>query len=159
MEKHLLNRPKKRIFPLSLQRTLRNQAIDKIKSKFLPDEKIIKIILIGSSVKNSFGEYDPPGFRRSLFSDFDFIIFVEDDYKIPKWLEREPDGKPFPDDKINLAYRIRNFVDNKYDAEVFFVRRSTMDDPEVEKLAEMPGCEIPFTENSKWKHIVVYLRD
>jgi len=149
-------RPLKKVFPIEKVERLRNQAIEKIKSKFLPDDKIIKIILIGSSIKTSFGEYEPPGFRGSLFSDFDFIIFVEDDYEIPQWLDKEPTGKPFPDDELNLAYRTKNFVENKYDVEIFFVRRSTMNNPEIEKLAEMPGCEIPFSEKSKWKHIVVY---
>lgn len=123
----------------------------------MPDEKIIKIFLIGSSVKGDFGEYDPPGFRGSVFSDFDFIIFVEDDYTIPE-LEKEPDGRPFPDDSLNLAYRIRKYIEGKYDAEVFFVRRSTLENTEIQKLAEAKGCEIPFDEKSKWGRIVVYQR-
>ena len=61
--------------------------------------------------------------------------------------------------ELNLAYRTKNFVENKYDVEIFFVRRSTMNNPEIEKLAEMPGCEIPFSEKSKWKHIVVYSKE
>lgn len=156
---YLKKRPRRKVFPKKIIKSLRNQAIKKIKSKFLPNKKIIKIILIGSSVKDSFGEYEPPGFRGSLFSDFDFIIFVEDNYKIPKSLKREPTGKPFPDAKLNLAYRNKKFIDNKYDAEIFFVCRSTMNNPKIRKLAEMPGCEIPFSEKSKWKHIIVYSRD
>ncbi|MAG47963.1 hypothetical protein CL617_05125 [archaeon] len=159
MGEHLKKRPKKKIFQKEKIDFLRNKAIDKIKVKFLPDEKIIKIILIGSSVKNTFGEYEKPGFRGSLFSDFDFIIFVEDNYGIPKWLDKEPDGKPFPNDKLNLAYRSKNFLENMYDVEVFFVRRKTMENPEIENLAEMPGCEIPFSEKSKWKQIVVYSKN
>ena len=158
MEKHLENRPKKRGFPVSMQEPLRNRAIEKIKNKFLPDDKIIKIYLVGSSVKNTFGEYDPPGFRGSLFSDFDFIVFVEDDFIIPDWLDREPSAKPFPNNSLNLAFRSSKFIDNKYDIEVFFVRKSTLNNKKTERLAEMPGCEIPFSENSKWKHIVVYSR-
>jgi predicted nucleotidyltransferase len=123
----------------------------------LHDEKIIKIYLIGSSVKGEFGEYEPPGFRGSLFSDFDFIIFVEDDYIIPD-LEKEPDGRPFPDDSLNLAYRIRKYIQDKYDAEIFFVRRSTMEDKQIQKLAQAKGCEIPFDEKSTWPYIVVYQR-
>ena len=76
MEEHLKKRPQKKVFSKEEINSLRNQAIDKIKSKLLPDDKIIKIVLIGSSVKNTFGEYNPPGFRGSLFSDFDFIVFI-----------------------------------------------------------------------------------
>lgn len=122
---------------------------------FLPNDKIIKIYLIGSSIKNDFGEYDPPGFRGSLYSDFDFIIFVENDYLIPN-LNPEPDAHPFPDESINLAYRIKNFVDDKYDAEIFFVRRSTMENDQFKELAEAQGCEIPFDDKSQWPLIVVY---
>ena len=154
MEEHLKKRPQKKVFPKVKIDSLRNQAIEKIKSKLLPDEKIIKIILIGSSLKNSFGEYEPPGFRGSLFSDFDFIVFIEDDFKIPKWLDKEPDGKPFPNNAMNLAYRNKKFIDNKYDIEVFFIRKSNMHDPKIQELGELAG--IPMTQDSKHKHLVVY---
>jgi len=154
MEEHFKKRPQKKVFPRVKIDFLRNQTIEKIKSKLLPDKKIIKIILIGSSLKNSFGEYLPPGFRGSLFSDFDFIVFVEDDFEIPKWLDREPDGKPFPDDKMNLAYRNKKFIDDKYDVEVFFIRKSNVQDSVIQKLGEEAG--IPMTQDSKHKHLVVY---
>ena len=98
-------RPKKTNFPAEEQIKLRDLAIEKIKSELLPNNKIIKIILIGSSIKGTFGKYEAPGFRESLYSDFDFIIFVENDYVIPKWLNKEPNAKPFPEKKLNLAYR------------------------------------------------------
>ena len=154
MEDHLKKRPQKRIYQEDKIDNLRNEAIEKIKLHLLPDEKIIKIILIGSSVKNTFGEYDPPGFRGSLFSDFDFIIIVEDDYQIPEWLDREPDGKPFSDDSLNLAYRNAKYVDDKYDIEVFFVKRSSLQDHDVLRAGEKAG--IPMTPESTIKHLVVY---
>jgi len=157
MEEHLKKRSPKKVFPKKEIDSLRNQAIEKIKSKLLPDEKIIKIILIGSSVKGSFGEYEPPGFRGSLFSDFDFIIFVEDNFEIPKWLDREPDGKPFPDDSMNLAYRNKRFIEEKYDAEVFFIKKSNAQDSQIQKLGELAG--IPMTSKSKHNNLVVYSRD
>ncbi len=145
----------KRIFQKEEVEHLRSRAISRIKSEFLPDEKIIRIILIGSSVKNTFGEYDPPGFRGSLFSDFDFIVFVEDDFKIPGWLEKEPDGKPFADGVChNLAYRNRKFILSKYDVEIFFIRRSDMQKPIVQKAGELAG--IPMTVDSKHKHLIVH---
>lgn len=150
-------RPNKKNYSEESVAILRDKAIDKTKEMFLPNDKIIKIYLIGSSVKGDFGEYEPPGYRSSLFSDFDFIFFVEDDYIIPD-LDKEPDGRPFPDDSLNLTYRIRKFVDDKYDAEVFFIRKSTMENKQIQKFAEAPGCEIPFAENSNWQHIVVYRR-
>jgi len=154
MEEHLKSRPKKTVFSKDIQNELREKAIKKIKEKLLPDEKIIKIILIGSSVKNTFGEYEPPGFRGSLFSDFDFIIFVEDEYKIPAWLEREPDGKPFPKEELNLAYRKRKFLDNKFDAEVFFIRKKNKEDKKFQNQGELAG--IPMTTSSKHPLVEIY---
>ena len=157
MEEHLKKRPQKKVFPKEKIDSLRDQAIDKIKSKLLPDDKIIKIVLIGSSVKYSFGEYESPGFRGSLFSDFDFIVFVEDNYQIPKWLDKEPDGRPFPDNNINLAYRNKKFVENKYDIEVFFIRKSNMQDSKIQELGELAG--IPMTSDTKHKHLIIYSKD
>jgi len=157
MEEHLKKRPQKRIFQKEVIDSLRNQAIKKIKSKLLPDEKIIKIILIGSSIKTAFGKYRPPGFRCSLFSDFDFIVFIEDDYEIPQWLDREPDAKPFPDDSMNLAYRNKKFVEDKYDVEVFFIRKSNMQDSKIQELSELAG--IPMTSDSKLKQLIIYSKD
>lgn len=153
MEEHLEKRPQKRVFAKEEIDSLIDKAIQKIKEKFLPDEKIIKIVLIGSSVKNSFGEYVPPGFRGSLFSDFDFVVFVEDDFEIPEWLEKEERGKPFPDDEMNLAYRNKKFINDKYDVEVFFIRKSNMENPKIQELGELAG--IPMTSKSKHKHIIV----
>lgn len=154
MEDHLKKRPHKKVFSKEEIDPLRDQAIEKIKTKLLPDEKIIKIILIGSSLKDSFGEYEPPGFRGSLFSDFDFIVFIEDNYEIPKWLDREPTGKPFPDDKLNLAYRNKKFIQDKYDIEVFFIRKTNMQDSKIQELGELAG--IPMTSKSKHKHLIIY---
>ncbi len=157
MEEHLKKRPQKKIFQKEEIDFLRNQAIEKIKSKLLPDEKVIKIMLIGSSVKNSFGKYESSGFRGSLFSDFDFIVFVEEDYEIPKWLDKEPDGKPFPDNIMNLAYRNKKFIENKYDLEVFFIRKTNMQDSKIQELGEFAG--IPMTVNTKHKHLLIYSND
>ncbi|MBU1112134.1 MAG: hypothetical protein ABIG93_00815 [archaeon] len=156
MEDHLKSRPKKVPFKLSKQRELRKTAIHLVKNRLLPHQKIIKIILIGSSVKGNFGKYKSPGFRGSLYSDFDFIVFVDSYYKIPKWLKRELNGKPFADDKLNLAYRNKKLIDNKFDIEVFFVRKSSMKNPKIKKLGELAG--IPMSKNSKHKHLVVYSR-
>jgi len=154
MEEHLEKRPPKRTFSAEEINRLRNQAIEKIKSKLLPNDKIIKILLIGGSVKNSFGEYEPPGFRGSLFSDFDFIVFVEDDYEIPQWLDKDPNGKPFPNDKLNLAYRNNKFIEGKYDVEVFFIRKKNMVNAKIQELGEKAG--IPMTSDSNHKHLVIY---
>ena len=157
MEEYLKKRPQIKVFPKKEIDSLRTQAIEKIKSKLLPDEKIIKIVLIGSSVKNSFGKYEPPGFRGNLFSDFDFIIFVEENFEIPKWLNREPDGKPFPDHSMNLAYRNKKFIENKYDVEVFFIRKSNAQNSKIQDLGEEAG--IPMTSNSKHKNIIIYSKN
>ena len=156
MEPHLISRPKKTPFAIAEQVALREGAIQKIQSILLPNNQIRKIVLMGSSVKGTFGQYEPPGFRGSLFSDFDFIVFVDDDYRIPDQLEREPNGKPFPDDAMNLAYRIRNFLREQYDAEVFFLRTTSIKDLEIQKVGEVAG--IPMTENSMHPHMTIYQR-
>jgi len=153
-EKYLRSRPKKTFYSKSIQSNLKGKVIRKIKSKFLPNNGIIKIILIGSIVKNTFGEYEPPGFRGSLYSDFDFIIFVKEDYKIPKWLRKESTGKPFPDNKLNLAYRNKKFIDKRYDVEIFFIRESNMNDKLIQRLGERAG--IPMTKKSKHKYLTIY---
>ena len=153
-EKYLQLRPKKTVFASSTINRLRNKAIENIKDKLLPDKKILKIVLIGSSVKNTFGRYVPPGFRGSLYSDFDFIVFVNDDYKVPKWLNGEPNGKPFQDNKLNLAFRNNKFIEGKYDIEVFFIRESSLRDKNICKFGEMAG--IPMTNKSKHKNQVVF---
>ncbi|MBU0661012.1 hypothetical protein KKG22_02410 [Patescibacteria group bacterium] len=154
MEQHLKTRPPKTPFSQEKQLELREKAIEKIKNLLLPDEGILKITMMGSSVKGTFGKYEEPGFRGSLYSDFDFIVFVSDDYVIPNWLLREPDGKPFPDDEMNLAYRNKKFIDNKYDAEVFFIRERNMNNPDVIKNGEFAG--IPMSVGSDHPYIVVY---
>jgi hypothetical protein len=156
MEDYLKSRPNKKIYSEEIQNTLKDKALGKIKSRLLPNKKIIKIILIGSSLKNSFGEYEPPGFRGSLYSDFDFIVFVEDDYKIPTWLNKEPSGKPFPQNELNLAYRNKKMIDKKYDVEVFFIKRKNMNNQQIQKLGERAG--IPMSNKSKHKHLVVYIK-
>jgi predicted nucleotidyltransferase len=147
-------RPKKECYSPEKIAILRKKAIENVLSIFLPDEKIIRIYLIGSSVKNNFGKYEQPGFRGSLYSDFDFIVFVEDTYEIPKLLRREPTGKPFSKDEMNLAYRNKNFVDNTYDVEIFFIRRKNMYDKKIKEEGELAG--IPMTPESKNKHMLIY---
>lgn len=154
MESHLVARPKKTVFPNDEQLRLRSEAIDRMKEVLLPNDGIEKILLIGSSVKGTFGEYDVPGFRGSLYSDFDFIVFVQDDYQIPETLQREPDGKPFPDDNLNLAYRLPRFLHDKYDAEIFFIRKNASEKPDIQALGEAAG--IPMNDRSKHSHLRVY---
>lgn len=157
MEEQLKKRPKKTVFKKEEIEKLRDKAVKKVQADFLPNNEIIQILLIGSSVKDSFGKYEPPGFRGSLFSDFDFIIFVDDNFTIPIWLQKEPDGKPFPEDSLNLAYRKKKYVDDKYDAEIFFVRNKSIKDYKIRKLGELAG--IPMTENTKHTYQVVYRKN
>ncbi len=156
MEKHLKKRPKKVPLPQAEQDALREKAAKKIQEELLPDEHIFKIILIGSSVKGAFGIYEPPGFRGSIYSDFDFIVFVEDDYEIPQWLKRELDGRPFPDEHHNLAYRQMKWLDGTYDAEIFLIRRSTWESLPLQELGEAAG--IPMTDESQHSQQVIYAR-
>jgi len=148
------NRPQKKPFTKKTQFKIKKEAIKKIKTKFLPNKKIIKIILIGSILKNKFGKYEAPGFRGSQYSDIDIIIFVENNYKIPKWLKKEPRGKPFPIKKLNLAYRNKNFIEKKYDLETFFIRESNMNNKKIQKQGEKAG--IPMISKSKNKYLVIY---
>jgi hypothetical protein len=154
METYITKRPQKHIYPVEKIIDLRNTAIQYIKSIFLPDEGILKMILIGSSVKLTFGTYEPPGFRGSLYSDFDVIVFVSDNYIIPNWLQREPDGKPFSIDSLNLAYRQVACIEETYDIEVFFLRVSSLRDTNIQCMGEAAG--IPMTSDSVNPYIVVY---
>lgn len=153
-KRYLAKRPPKTVFPIEEQVRLRSLAIASIERLLLPNVGIQKISLIGSSVKGSFGRYQPPGFRGSFFSDFDFIVYVEDGYAIPSILRREPEGKPFSRDDLNLAYRIKNFVEEKYDAEIFFVRSSTLLDTSI--CAEGERAGIPMGAGSLHPNIVVF---
>lgn len=153
MEPYLQSRPKKVPFAIAEQQRLRALAIEKIQILFLPNEGINKIILIGSSVKGTFGAYEAPGFRGSLFSDFDFIFFVKDGYTIPNWLEREPNGKPFGKEELDLAYRQKKFVEDTYDAEIFFLRESSLQDKNIVLSAEAAG--IPLNNQSNNPFITV----
>lgn len=146
-------RPKKEIYSLTLQKSLRNKAIKKFKSKFFPNNRILKVLLMGSSVKGTFGKYFPPGFRGSLYSDFDFIVLVKDEYKIPRWLRRESSAKPFPIKRLNLAYRNKKFIDNKYDVEIFFIREKDFKKKSIQKLGEKVG--IPLTSTTKNKYCLI----
>jgi len=150
-------RPPKEPYNLKDIELLRKKAIEKVTSKLLPNEKIIKILLIGSSVKNDFGKYESPGFRGSLYSDFDFIVFVDDDYEIPKWLIRESSGRPFSCDILNLAYRNKKFIDDMYDVEIFFIRRKNMYDEKIKEEGELAG--IPMIPTSKNKHMIIYSKN
>jgi hypothetical protein len=154
MEDHLKTRPLKTPFPLEEQVRLRTLATEAIRSLLLPSSGIQRILLIGSSVKGSFGQYQPPGFRGSLFSDFDFIVYVKDGYAIPSILQREPDGRPLSRDDLNLAYRIKNLVEERYDAEIFFVRSSTLLDASI--CAEGERAGIPMRTESLHSNIVVF---
>ena len=153
MEAHLLSRPQKRVYSQEKTGELRDEAVSVVLASLLPNDQIEKIILIGSSIKGGFGEYKPPGFRGSLYSDFDFIVFVEDGYEIPEWLEFEPAGKPFSEDSLNHAYRSRKFIREVYDIEVFFIFTTTLNDSVV-KEAEAAG--IPMSSNSKHPHLIVF---
>jgi len=53
-----------------------------------------------------------------------------------------------------LAYRNKNFVDDKYDAEIFFIREANMHKQDI--IEEGEGAGIPMTENSKHKYIIIY---
>jgi predicted nucleotidyltransferase len=154
MEIHLTTRPPKTPFPVEEQVRLRELAINQIKKLLLPNAGIRQIVLIGSSVKGSFGQYQPTGFRGSIYSDFDYIVYITDGYVIPAGLNREPNGKPFSKDKLNLAYRIKNFVEEKYDAEIFFVRHRSLRNPSICEEGERAG--IPMSVNSPHPNIVVF---
>ena len=157
MEKLLISRPSKKPLPQEEQLRLRSIAVTAIKGLLLPNPDILKIVLIGSSVKATFGQYDPPGFRGSLFSDFDFIVYVKDDYLIPSSLEQEPDGKPFADAELNLAYRVKNFVEGTFDAEIFFVREGSLQNEQICTEGERAG--IPMNNDSQHAHLVIFTHE
>jgi hypothetical protein len=157
MENHLKSRPKKTIYDPQIINDLRDIAIQTILTTLLPNSAIQKIILIGSSVKDSFGEYEAPGFRGSRYSDFDFIVFTTNNFTPPLWLNREPDGKPFSQDEWNLAYRQKDFILDKFDAEIFFINTQNLTNPDFVEQAENAG--IPLSESSSHQFLTVYQND
>lgn len=150
----LEKRPRKKSYQLARIAKLKKRAAERISEKLLPDEKIVKIVLVGSSIKNSFGEYDAPGFRDSLFSDFDFVVFVEDDYEIPEWLNKSVYDGPFANKELNLTYRNKRFVEGKFDIDVLFIKRSNFEIKEIKIQGEKQG--IPMFDDSKNKYLMVY---
>ncbi len=58
---------------------------------------------------------------------------------------------------MNLAYRNKKFVEDKYDVEVFFIRKSNMQDSKIQELSELAG--IPMISDSKLKQLVIYSKD
>lgn len=141
-------------YAIDEQVRLRSLAIEKIQKILLPDPGIHKILLIGSSVKGTFGEYSPPGFRGSLYSDLDFIVYVINDYRIPSFLTREPRGRPFAREDLNEAYRVNGFLEDKYGAEVFFVRQSSLGNSAICAEGEQAG--VPMTEETQNPFLTVY---
>ena len=70
------------------------------------------------------------------------------------WLNKEPTGKPFSDNKLNLAYRNKKFIDNKYDVEIFFIKEKSLNDPTIIEEAENAG--IPLKNKSKNKYLIIF---
>ena len=58
---------------------------------------------------------------------------------------------------MNLAYRNKKFVEDKYDVEVFFIRKSNMQDSKIQELSELAG--IPMTSDSKLEQLIIYSKD
>lgn len=55
---------------------------------------------------------------------------------------------------INLTYRNKDFIDDTYDVEIFFVRRKNMYDKKIQVEGELAG--IPMTTESKNKYMLIY---
>ena len=109
------------IYPKDKQDQLRDLAIEKLKLRLLPDSNIIKFLLIGSATDNTFGEYSVPNGQGRLYSDFTFIVFIEDSYSFPDWLEKDAlEG-------VYQFYNKKNFLFNKYELKIGFVYKEDME--------------------------------
>ncbi|MDP3918528.1 MAG: hypothetical protein Q8Q35_01305 [Nanoarchaeota archaeon] len=109
------------IYPKDKQDQLRDLVIEKLKLRLLPDSNIIKFLLIGSATDNTFGEYSVPNGQGRLYSDFTFIVFIEDSYSFPDWLEKDAlEG-------VYQFYNKKNFLFNKYELKIGFVYKEDME--------------------------------
>jgi predicted nucleotidyltransferase len=107
MKVYMEERPRKNFFSKSEKRKIFKKAKKFVLKDLLPNSKINRIIIFGSLVRGTFGKYEKP-FKHRLYSDVDFLILVENDFKIPKkW-------KPYFSCKLYDVFN-RKKLDKKYE--------------------------------------------
>ena len=105
-------RPKKIVLSKSEQKKIFEKVKKFVLKDLLPNPKINKILMFGSLVKGTFGKYEKP-FKKRIYSDVDILLFVEDDFKVPKHWKEHFIGKIFQvynriklDKKILIQYLV-----------------------------------------------------
>lgn len=94
MEEYMKERPPKTILPKLEQKKISKRVKRFVLNDLLPNPKINKIIMLGSLVKGTFGRYDKP-FKNRIYSDVDFLLLVENNFKIPKLWKKHYMGKMY----------------------------------------------------------------
>ncbi len=140
-------RPKKIVLSKSEQKKIFEKVKKFVLKDLLPNPKINKILMFGSLVKGTFGKYEKP-FKKRIYSDVDILLFVEDDFKVPKHWKEHFIGKIF-----QVYNRIK--LDKKILIQYLVCKRSNYQNKKYQKIAENWG--VPFLlKKSKHKYIVLY---
>ena len=133
--------------PKSEQRKILKKAKDFILKDLLPNDKINKIIVLGSIVKGTFGRYEK-AFKKRRYSDIDVLLLVENDFKVPKrW-------KTHLKSHLYNVYDIRK-LDNKVLIQYIVCKKRSYQNKKHQKEAEKWGVPL-LLKKSKHKFIVLY---
>ena len=146
MEEYEKNRPRKTAFPRSERERVLEKAKDFVLKDLLPNQKINRIFLFGSLAKGKFGKYEKP-FKNRWYSDIDILVFVEDDFKIPrKWKLHA---------KCDL-YKVYNIckLERRFLVQYMICRKSSYQKKENQKEAENWGVPL-LLEKSRHKYITL----
>jgi predicted nucleotidyltransferase len=149
MEDYMKERPAKIILSKSGQKKILEKIKRFVLKDLLPNPKINKIILYGSLAKGTFGKYVKP-FKNRIYSDADVILFVENDFKVPKKWKKHV---------MADLYQIYNVakLDKKFLIQYVVCRKSSYQNKKNQKEAEKWGTPIAL-KKSKHKFIVLYER-
>jgi len=140
-------RPRKNVFPIKIQNEIHKRAKEFVLKDLLPNPKINRMIIIGSSVKKKFGKYEKQ-FKNRIYSDIDVIVFVEDSFKpSKKW-------KKHFFCKLYNVYEIKR-LEKKYLIHYAFTKKSIYTKKKYQKEAEKYGIALAL-KKSKHKYITWY---
>jgi len=150
MEEYMKGRPKKTILSKSEQKKIFEKAKKFVLNDLLSSPKINKILMFGSLAKGTFGKYEKP-FKNRMYSDVDILIFVENDFKIPKkW-------KPyFSCELYDVFYRIK--LDKRILIQYMVSRKNVYQNKKHQKEAEKWGVPLLLTK-SKHKYIILHKKN
>ncbi len=147
MEDYMKERPRKAILSKIEQNKILKQVRDFVLKDLLPDKRINKILLFGSLAKGAFGRYES-AYKSRTYSDIDILLFVDDEFKIPKkW-------KSHFECKLYDVYNVRK-LKNKILIQYMVCRKRSYQNKGHQKEAEKWGVPLLLSK-SRHKYIVLY---